>query len=143
MGRRVVQYLLDALIVSAGTVVSLALFLGAPTEPDGGVDSSSALFWMILVAVIAWSAFWAVFVWVLRPYGHRGQTFGMQALGIRVVSAAGGEASRGQLLGRMLLLIVDAAAGGLVGLVAMWLSKRDQRVGDMAAGTLVCREATG
>jgi uncharacterized RDD family membrane protein YckC len=77
---------------------------------------------------------------VVRPRDHGGQTFGMQLLGLRVISKTGGPASMSQLLVRGILLIVDTLFFGLVGLITMVCSRYRQRVGDHAAGTLVVPE---
>ena len=61
-------------------------------------------------------------------------------LGLRVVREEdGGEPTLGQHALRWVLLIVDAAFFGIVGLVIMSTSQRKQRLGDMAAHTLVIR----
>jgi uncharacterized RDD family membrane protein YckC len=141
---RVAQYIVDSLIVGIGVGIGFFLFLAVPTTDEGAADSGSALFWIVSLVVLLWSLFWVLYVWVLRPHRHDGQTFGMQAVGIRIVSADGGPASLGQLLGRAFLLVLDTLLSGLVGLLTMAFSKRHQRIGDMAAGTLVGRvEAPG
>jgi uncharacterized RDD family membrane protein YckC len=140
---RVAQYIVDSLIVGIGVGVGFFLFLAVPTTDEGAADSGSALFRVVSLMVLLWALFWVLYVWVLRPHRHDGQTFGMQAVGIRILSADGTRASIGQLLGRALLLVVDTALAGLIGLVAMALSKRHQRVGDMAARTIVCRVVSG
>ena len=119
--------------------IGFFLFLAVPTTDEGAADSGSALFWIVSLLVALWSLFWVLFVWVLRPHRHDGQTFGMQAMAIRIVSEDGGPASIGQLLGRAFLLVLDTLLGGLVGLLTMMVSKRQQRIGDLAARTLVGR----
>jgi uncharacterized RDD family membrane protein YckC len=138
---RVAQYIVDSLIVGIGVGLGFFLFLAVPTTDEGAADSGSALFWIVSLVVLLWSLFWVLYIWVLRPHRNDGQTYGMQAVGIRILSADGTPASIGQLLGRAVLLVVDTAVSGLIGLVAMVLSKRHQRVGDMAARTIVCRVA--
>ena len=122
-------------------ILYLLLFVAVPTTDDGAVDSGSPVFWVVSALVVLWSLYWLAYVWVLRPHRHDGQTWGMRAVGIRVLSVDGTPASIGQLTGRALLLLVDTLASGLVGLVAMLISKRHQRLGDMAARTMVCRVA--
>lgn len=139
---RVAQYIVDSLIIGIGVGIGFFLFLAVPTTDEGAADSGSALFWIVWLAVMLWSVFWVLFVWVVRPYRHGGQTFGMQAVGIRIVSEDGGRASIGQLLGRAFLLVLDTLLGGLVGLLTMVVSKRHQRIGDMAARTVVGRART-
>lgn len=136
---RVAQYIVDSLIVGVGVSVLAFLYLVVPTTSDGAIDSSSPIFWIVTSLVGVLGLGWVVYVWVLRPLRHDGQTYAMQAVGIRIVGSDGTPASLGQLVVRALLLFVDTLAGGLVGFVAMALSKRNQRIGDMAARTVVCR----
>ncbi|MEA2467599.1 MAG: hypothetical protein QOJ57_1725 [Thermoleophilaceae bacterium] len=72
--------------------------------------------------------------------GATGQTLGKRLIGIRVVSADGSRASWGQVLARTVLRIVDALPifyiVGLITVLATGRGRR-QRVGDLAAGTLV------
>ena len=80
--------------------------------------------------------------WVIRPHGHNGQTFGMQLLGLRVISKNGGPASMAQLFIRWICLIFDAIPytwpfTGLVGYIVILCSRNRQRIGDHLARTLV------
>jgi len=139
---RVAQYVADSLIVFAGVSVGFFLLLAVPADSDGEMRTDTPILWIVFVAIVLWSLFWVAYVWVLRPHRRNGQTFGMQAVDVRIVSADGGPASIGQLVGRTLLLVVDGLVGGLVGLLVMLVSDRHQRIGDLAAGTLVCRVET-
>ena len=140
---RVAQYVVDSLIVLAGVSVGFFLLLAVPADADGDMRTDTPVLWIVFAAMVVWWVFWVTYVWVLRPHRRDGQTFGMQAAGIRIISADGGDASIGQLVGRMLLLVLDGLVGGLVGLLAMLASDRHQRIGDLAARTLVCRVAPG
>lgn len=139
-GRRVVQGTIDVAISSIAPLLSLALFLFVPVSPDGsavslgGLALASAAVVAIAVSAYAW-------YWVIHPAGQRGQTWGMRLLGIRVVRTNGLPVGTRALLVRWMLLAVDGFAFGLVGLVAMLASPRRQRLGDVAAGTVVIRDA--
>ena len=86
---------------------------------------------IIAIVVYTW-------YWVLRPSGHSGQTFGMQLLGLRIISKDGGLAGNmAQYFIRAILLIIDTIFFGLVGLITMLASRFHQRVGDHLARTLV------
>jgi uncharacterized RDD family membrane protein YckC len=124
-GRRCVQYVID--YVLAGIIPGLAYWL-----LDRG--SLHGFGWLIATVISLAVYFW---YWVLRPKGHRGQTFGMQLFGLHVISKEGGPASTTQLFIRGILLIIDTLVFGLVGLITMLCSKYRQRIGDHAAGTLV------
>ncbi|MDO8846843.1 MAG: RDD family protein [Coriobacteriia bacterium] len=72
---------------------------------------------------------------------RNGRTPGKRIAGIRVVREGGGRVSFGTSATRNLLRIVDALPSAyLVGILAVLLSRQRQRVGDMAAGTVVVYE---
>lgn len=132
-GRRIVQYLIDAFIVSI-----------IPSLVSIPFDNSSRTSLHILGALIAFVLFVLIglWYWVIRPTSHNGQTFAMKWLGLRVISKGGGPASMAQMFIRWICLIFDAIPyswpfTGLVGLIVMLCSRRRQRIGDHLAGTLV------
>lgn len=128
--RRVIQYIIDDILV--GIVPGLVWWLVG----DRGHGVWHAIGWLIAVVVAVLIMIW---YWVLRPYGHGGQTFGMQWLGLRIISKDGDRANRTQLVIRWILLIIDTLFIGLVGLITILCSHYRQRVGDHAAKTLVVR----
>lgn len=71
-----------------------------------------------------------------------GQTIGKRIMGLRVVRLDGRPLNLTAVAGRSLLLLVDLQLAGLVGYLAMRLSGRRQRLGDLLAGTVVA-EAEG
>ena len=74
-------------------------------------------------------------------YFWKGQTLGKWMLGLRVMDMTGLELQFSQVVIRNLLRIFDQLpAWGLVGGVAMLASKHRQRLGDLAAGTVVIRD---
>jgi len=67
-----------------------------------------------------------------------GQTIGKKLVKIKVVKIDGYQASFGDYLIRWLFRIVENnLLGGLIGLIAMLVSNKVQRMGDVAAGTAV------
>lgn len=67
-----------------------------------------------------------------------GQTFGKRILKIKVVKIDGYQASFGDYLIRWLFRVIENnVMFGLIGLIAMVISKKVQRLGDIAAGTAV------
>jgi uncharacterized RDD family membrane protein YckC len=125
----VVQYVIDYVLV--GIIPGLAYWL-----LDRGHGILHGFGWALatLIAIVVYYCYW-----VVRPHSHDGQTFGMQLLGVRVISKHGGPASSLQLFVRGILLIVDTLFFGLVGLITMLCSRYHQRVGDHLARTLVVR----
>lgn len=127
VGRRVIQYVID--YVLAGIIPAIAYWLF-----DRGHGVLHGFGWAVATVISLAIYLW---YWVLRPHSHNGQSFGMQMLGLRVISKNGGPASMTQLLVRGVLLIIDTIFFGLVGFVSMMASRYHQRVGDHAARTLV------
>ena len=68
-----------------------------------------------------------------------GATVGKKAMGLKVVSASGGPIGWQASIIRNLLRIVDGFFFYLVGAIVVWVSKSKQRLGDMAAKTLVVK----
>jgi uncharacterized RDD family membrane protein YckC len=127
VGRRVVQYIIDYVLV--GIIPGLAYWLF-----DRGSGILHGFGWALatLIAIVVY-----LWYWVLRPHSHHGQTFGMQWLGVRIISKDGGPANMLQLFVRGILLVIDTLFFGLVGLITMMVSRYHQRVGDHVARTLV------
>jgi uncharacterized RDD family membrane protein YckC len=128
--RRIVQYIVDSILV--GIIPAIVWFLVGYR----GHGVLHAVGWLIAVAVSVLIMIW---YWVLRPYSHGGQTFGMQLMSLRIISKDGDRANKTQLVIRWILLIVDSLVFWLVGLITMLFSHYRQRVGDHVAKTLVVR----
>jgi uncharacterized RDD family membrane protein YckC len=139
VGSRVGQYIVDVLITAVPLIVLIILsgvFAAASYDSTVLGLISGVLYFFAWLAALA-SGF-VVYAW--WPSTHGGQTPGMKWLGLKVVREEdGGEPTLGQHALRWLLLIVDGMAAGIVGLIIMSTSQRKQRLGDMAAHTLVVR----
>ncbi len=71
-----------------------------------------------------------------------GQTPGKRKLGLRVVMADGGRVGFAASLARNIIRIVDfLPVCFLLGMASILFSERHQRLGDLAAGTIVIRDA--
>lgn len=114
----------------------LAVLLLVPDNPDGSMGHLliAIPLMMVLFAASVLLSWW---YWVIRPARRRGRTFAMEWLGLRVVGLDGAPATSGQLAVRWVMLLVDGMFAGMVGLVAILATKGQQRLGDIAAGTLV------
>jgi uncharacterized RDD family membrane protein YckC len=129
--RRAISYLIDmavlAALITVGIIMSMLLTLGTP---------SGAGLILVMMFVLTWG------------YGgfcegfFNGQTVGKKALGIRVMTTEGVPITGTQAALRNL---IGAADGPLpfffmTGLTSMVLTSRFQRLGDLAAGTMVVVE---
>lgn len=70
---------------------------------------------------------------------NRGQSLGKMAMKMRVVKMDGSTPTLGDYLMRWLLYIIDGPGLGFVGILAIVLTKNNQRLGDLAAGTVVIK----
>lgn len=78
-----------------------------------------------------------IFYYPLCEYFFNGRSLGKQLLGLRVTTRDGSRPGIGAFLIRWLLLFVDAGSGFVVGILCIIFSKNSQRLGDLAAGTMV------
>lgn len=100
--------------------------------PGGGVG----------VALLVMVIFAAVFLYdVLFELLAAGRTPGKRLTHLRVVRTGGGPVDFPASAVRTLMRVIDILpAAYLVGVISILLTKRNQRLGDLAAGTLVIRE---
>jgi uncharacterized RDD family membrane protein YckC len=98
-----------------------------------GEDVETAVHVVLYFALLL--LYGAIFEWIWR-----GQTVGKRLLGLRVVDARGLRLEPAQVIVRNLLRLIDALpAFYLVGGTASILNRHHQRLGDLAAGTVVVR----
>lgn len=95
---------------------------------------------LILLLSLVFSGYFIFFEWFWS-----GQTPGKKLMKLRVIREDGRPITLWEAVARNLLRIFDAIPGFVipiysVGLIAIFVSRRDQRVGDLFAGTVVIRE---
>lgn len=137
VGRRIVQSLLDRLVLTLLAIV-VALVTALPAI---AIYGSARQRWVLVLPVVAAAAVTLLAelaneVWLARRWGG---TLGMRIMGLRVVARDGGVPSRRAQLLRWLLWVADGMFFGLVGIVLMLRSRYHQRLGDMVADTYVVR----
>lgn len=130
VGSRSLACLLDMLLIAACFLV-LGIALLATVSLAGPVA-------LIVAIGGAFALQWGYFV--LFEVAWEGQTPGKRAIGLRVRRVGGYPIGWTEALIRNLLRAVDFQLAGAVGLIAMLLNDRHQRIGDLAAGTVVVRE---
>lgn len=137
-----IQYL--SIFLIAWFFLSLAGVSSAALESAPDQLFSDAPKWtialMIFVLFLIFAAYFIAFEWLWN-----GQTPGKRLLKLRVIREDGRPLTLWEAIARNLLRVCDAAPGFIlpvysVGLIVIFLSGRDQRVGDIFAGTVVIRE---
>jgi uncharacterized RDD family membrane protein YckC len=135
VGSRILAFVIDAAIV---TVVSflgiLPLALTDATLPD----------WLVASILVILIPGWYFGYFTVSETLWRGRTVGKAALGLRVVTKEGGPVRFRHAAIRTLLGLVDFGIGsGFFAILLILLTRDNQRLGDLLAGTLVLRERSG
>lgn len=123
--KRILAFLIDAILfgVVFGILISI---LGAISDTLGGI-----------VGGLAGIVFFIYFIYFEAEYG---QTIGKMVLDIVVVTEDGDPISYRESAIRTLLRIVDALPFlYLIGLIAIYVTDRNQRLGDLLADTVVVK----
>jgi len=118
IGDRLIAYLIDALVIFGITIG--VLFIGTLTHFDVGIF----LFFSIIF-----------FYHLISEITMNGQSIGKRYRGIRVIKKDGHSATISGYLLRFLLRPIDSFYG--IGLAVIFFTKNNQRIGDLAAGTIV------
>ncbi len=141
IGSRFLAGLLDALLMVAAIIVlvlaSLLFGFGLFTfgrELAGRADKWVLAWLFLLVFLVYWGYFVLFETWM------NGQTPGKKYMRIRVVQQEGGGVSFPAVVIRNLLRAVDIVGLYAVAGITMFLTKKVQRLGDLAAGTVVISE---
>jgi uncharacterized RDD family membrane protein YckC len=124
--RRVLAALVDLALVAVGAVVILFAadaLSGDRSEVRGALSA----------VILGWTLY---YYFALETGG--GQTVGKKLLKLRVVRADGRPAGMREIAVRTVLRVVDGVGAYIVGLIVMLVTgQRRQRLGDLAAGTIV------
>lgn len=134
-----IQYFSGIVLVWTAFALTGASFSDAPSQFFDDMPK-----WTIAVLIVAlfllFAGYFVVFEWLWN-----GQTPGKRLLKLRVIREDGRPITLWEAIARNLLRIFDAVPGFVVpvysiGLISIFASRRDQRVGDVFAGTVVVRE---
>jgi uncharacterized RDD family membrane protein YckC len=134
IGSRFTSALLDYLFQTI-ILVALLLVLSYGAGFDPGASGVAAAVWALGFFAVFWG--YDVAFEVLNS----GRTPGKAMNGLRVVRESGAPVTFGTSAVRNVLRIIDLLPGMyLVGMTSIVVTRRNQRLGDLAAGTLVVRE---
>jgi uncharacterized RDD family membrane protein YckC len=129
LGSRFLARLLDT-VIQVGLIIALAFVVGGLGSP-GWIEAIA--FVLVFLILFAYDI-------VFETLNH-GRTIGKQAAGIRVVGRAGEPVRFFASAARNIARILDFLPFFyLIGAVSIIATERDQRIGDLAAGTLVMRD---
>ena len=139
LGSRVLAILLDL------SIQVTALFLLLLGLAGVSAATSASLPGWIGVVIVTFLVFFVIFGYpAILETMWNGKTVGKRVLGIRVVTTVGAPIRFRHAAIRAALELVDffIPPGGLVACVSVLLTRDDQRLGDLAAGTMVVHERT-
>jgi uncharacterized RDD family membrane protein YckC len=129
IGSRSLAWLLDGLVIGVSLV--MLGFVGINT-----VDTDS----LLMAGLLSLAALMIPFSYVVGMETlNGGRTLGKMAAGVKVVRTTGAPVGFGSAVVRALFVPIDFLVGG-VGIITMFVSRRSQRIGDIAAGTVVVRD---
>lgn len=129
LGERFLALLIDYILIGLYLYSTLALISWFQTSTDFTV---TIFLIMIYLPVLLYS-------FLCETFNH-GQSLGKRLMNIRVVKADGSTPSIGSYLLRWLLFPIDFFFTGGIGILSILLTKNSQRLGDLAAGTMVIKE---
>ena len=133
VGDRILATLIDLLIVIAYYIILIFIASIYNINSSNSGEFIFVLFMIFSLPVMFYNL--ACEIWL------NGQTLGKKAMHIRVMNMNGGNASLSQYFIRWLLRLVDfyIMGFGLVAFISVIASQKSQRVGDIAAGTIVIK----
>jgi len=138
---RVVAVVVDTIILWAIMLV-LSVPLGLSGMAFSMVDVQAAAQMMSMLAmsavyIILGAALWIIYFTYFE--GTTGQTLGKKLANIKVVTEKGKQPDYTEAFIRTVLRFVDGILLYLIGLIVILSSEKKQRIGDMAARTIVVK----
>jgi uncharacterized RDD family membrane protein YckC len=137
LGSRGMALLVDTLI-QAVVVITVLVFMSV-VSPDLGRYWVTAGKWIDAIAIfLLFCLYWGYFA-VFEIFWN-GQTPGKRQAKIRVISGSGRPINVFETIARNFLRVVDFQLGYVVGAIAIAVDRKNRRLGDMVAGTVVIHE---
>lgn len=138
IGSRFIAVLVDTLLWAAGLfVLGLVFWIIVPA-----VRAFSQLSYQWVVAIVTMTLFllnWGYFT-LFEAFAN-GRTPGKRVAKIRVIQRSGRPIGLFESMARNLIRFIDQFPGFYaIGVIAVFASRQHQRLGDLAAGTLVVRD---
>ncbi len=140
IGSRFVALLLDQTIqFGTLTVLFLIVISISAAAGDRGMERLAGKWFIAGIILVVFLIIWGYFA-LFEAFWH-GQTPGKRVMKLRVIKDSGRQITLFEALARNLLRFVDYLPSlYLVGVITMLANKRNKRLGDLAAGTLVVHE---
>ncbi len=133
VGDRILGQLLDSLVkIAYGITVYFIVQIFSLENLFDGLDQWS------IIAIISVIGLPVMFYSLIQESLWEGQTLGKKLMKMKVIKLDGYQAGFGDYLIRWLFRLIEISIGnGVIGLIAIVSSSKNQRLGDMAAGTAI------
>ena len=142
IGNRFLACAVDHFLQTVGLAAVVILFLLTSIGLDNWTERfAEAPKWaqalLVIAVFVIWSGYFVLFEWAWN-----GQTPGKRWLRLRVIREDGRPITFWEAAARNLVRLLDMEPFPFysIGLVSVFVSSRDQRLGDLVAGTVVVRE---
>lgn len=133
LSHRILAYIIDKVIIIIYSILLGIIYLTTASSISFNEN------WWISVLFIAVFVLPLLLYNLLMEFFNNGQSVGKMIMKIKVVKSDGSQPTLGNYLLRWLLRPIDFFFYGGVAILTIVFSKFHQRVGDMAAGTIVIR----
>jgi uncharacterized RDD family membrane protein YckC len=132
-----IDYLIQGMTVWIGFLLFALIFSGSAGSASPHVNASTAYKWGLAIGIaIPFLLHWGYFT--LFEAFWNGQTPGKRLMKLRVIQQSGRALGLFESMGRNLIRFIDMLpVFYFVGALCVFVNRRQQRLGDMAAGTLV------
>lgn len=131
VGERLIARIIDYLLLGIYVICTIYILSGLNISSTLG-ESYYFILLLLFLPVLCYSLLCEVF--------YNGQSAGKRLLNIRVVKADGSTPSLSAYFLRWLLYVVDVPLTSGLGVLVMLINKNNQRLGDLAANTIVIKE---
>jgi uncharacterized RDD family membrane protein YckC len=146
IGSRFLAALIDHLLIAAGYVLIGILFVvvvlsshSLQSSLDGETTTTAQKWFIALLILFVFCLQWGYFVF-FEALRH-GQTPGKRLMKLRVIKDSGRQITVFEALARNVLRVIDYLPSMyLVGVVTMLCNRKNKRLGDFVAGTVVVHE---
>lgn len=130
IGDRILAQIIDAVIIFCYYFLAIIIFMGS-----AALFQFSHITWQLTLLTAP-----ALFYHLLFETFMQGQTPGKRYVNIKVVKLDGTQAGVGNYFLRWLLSIIDFVLYGAVAMLCYVLTRKGQRLGDIAGGTTVIKQ---
>lgn len=108
-------------------------FMMMGTDPIAAMAAAASWVTFMVISAVIWLVYFPYFE------STTGQTLGKKLMGIKVVKEDGKKLTMPDAIIRTVLRIIDGLGAYVLGLIVILISQKKQRIGDMAARTIVVK----